>query len=126
MANILVIDDQEDVRELVEMYLTTDNHRVSVAHDGRSALHLLENTIRFDLIITDIVMPNKDGIELITDLLKADSHIPIIAMSGGRRSLTSEFNLSSAEMLGVAATLKKPFSQVVLRQAVNKALSSNR
>jgi CheY-like chemotaxis protein len=122
MANILVVDDNEDIRDLIEMILTEDNHDVTTAKDGKEGLAIFkENT--FDLVITDILMPDTDGIELIIELTNSGNKTPIIAMSGGRGNrLTPDFNLSSAETLGAQLILTKPFSAFTLRRAINKVL----
>jgi CheY-like chemotaxis protein len=123
MPHILVIEDDLELREPLVKMLTNDGHTVSVAGDGLEALHLL-NTIRPDLIVTDVLMPKMDGIETIMELARSGNAVPIIAMSGGRRSVTAEFNLASAELMGVKATLAKPFSRADLRHAIQEALKS--
>ena len=122
MSHILVIEDDAFFSELLLELLQQDGHKVSFATDGAKALQLL--TIqRPDLIITDILMPNMDGVELIMALAKQDSRIPVIAMSGGRRSISPEFSLESAKLLGVKTTLTKPFTHTDLRQTVQLALA---
>lgn len=122
MANILIIDDDEQFRAMLQQMLTGDAHHVTAATDGDMGLGLVA-TLQPDLIITDILMPKKDGIELILELARRESHTPIIAISGGRRAIRADFNLESASLLGVKATLAKPFSRDDLRQAINKALA---
>ena len=78
--------------------------------------------VRPDLIITDILMPNMDGMEFIMELVRQSNNTPLIAMSGGRRSITSAFNLESARLLGVKVTLSKPFTHTALRAALHEAL----
>jgi CheY-like chemotaxis protein len=68
-------------------------------------------------------MPEKDGIELIAELAKRGNRIPIIAISGGCRTISSEFNLESASLMGVRATLPKPFTREALRLAIANALA---
>lgn len=121
MANILVIDDDEAIRDLLEMILTIDKHDVTLAEDGDQGMKLYRKNT-YDLIITDIIMPNKDGIDLIADMVNTDNPTPIIAMSGGRRKITSDFNLQSAASMGVKETLKKPFTELDLRRAIKKIL----
>jgi CheY-like chemotaxis protein len=121
MANILVIDDDEEIRDFLEMVLTEDNHNVTLAKDGLEGIMAVRRN-HFDLVITDIIMPNKDGIDFILDLVNADNTVPIIAMSGGRRQLSSEFQLQSAATLGVKITLKKPFSAFDLRRIITEIL----
>jgi DNA-binding NtrC family response regulator len=121
MANILVIDDDEAIRDLLEMILTIDKHDVTLAEDGEQGMKLYSKNT-YDLIITDIIMPNKDGIDLIADMVNTDNPTPIIAMSGGRRKITSDFNLQSAASMGVKETLKKPFTELDLRRAIKRIL----
>jgi CheY-like chemotaxis protein len=123
MARILVIEDDLAFRGPLVKLLTTDGHQVEVAGDGIAALELLK-TLRPELIITDVLMPKMDGIETIMELSHLGNAVPIIAMSGGRRSVTREFNLTSAQLVGVKATLAKPFSRADLRRAIQDALVS--
>jgi CheY-like chemotaxis protein len=124
MPHILVIEDDVEFRAPLVKMLTNDGHKVSIAGDGMVALSLLK-TMRPDLILTDILMPNMDGIEMIMAMSRSDTPMPIIAMSGGRRSfLTADFLLDSANLMGVKKTLTKPFSRADLRTAIQEALSS--
>jgi CheY-like chemotaxis protein len=125
MPHILVIEDDHAFREPLVKMLTNDGHTVAVAGDGMEALKLLKS-MRPDLIITDVLMPKLDGIETIMELSRTGHAVPIIAMSGGRRSVTSDFNLASAELMGIRATLAKPFSRADLRRAIQQALASPR
>ena len=122
MAHILLIEDDLEFREPLVKMLKNDGHTVSIAGDGMAALTLLK-TIRPELIITDILMPNMDGIETIIELSKLDDAVPIIAMSGGRRCITPDFNLASAAVMGVKVTLTKPFSRDDLRRAIKECLA---
>jgi CheY-like chemotaxis protein len=122
MAHILLIDDDEQFRTMLVQMLRQDNHQVTVACDGEEGLRLA-GQVTPDLIITDILMPNKDGIETIMDLNRDGRKIPIIAISGGRRILSADFNLQSASMIGAKVTLAKPFDRAALRLAIDRALS---
>jgi len=122
MAKILVIDDEEQLRDLLKQMLSRDGHEVMTASDGVEGMRSFDQ-FSPDVVITDIIMPNKDGIEVITELLCRDSKIAIIAISGGRRAITAEFNLESAELLGVKGILSKPFTREQLREAVHLALA---
>ena len=123
MPHILVIEDDLEFRDPLVKLLMNDGHTVTVAGDGVEALRLLK-TLRPALIISDVLMPKMDGIETIMELSRSGNAVPIIAMSGGRRSITSEFNLASAQLVGVKGTLAKPFSWADLRRAVQDALAS--
>lgn len=122
MAHILFIDDDPLFSEMQVLILRQEGHQVTTADNGIDAMQLLQK-IRPDLIITDILMPEMDGVGIILELSRRDSETPIIAISGGRRSVTSKFNLESATLLGVKATLAKPFSRTDLRNAIEKALA---
>nr|WP_274600113.1 response regulator [Halorhodospira abdelmalekii] len=118
----MVVDDDETLRTMLEEMLSRDGHQVVTACNGNEALAMLQSR-QPDLIITDILMPGGDGIELINTLKEQENTIPLIAMSGGRRSITSAFNLESASLMGATATLVKPFTRDQLRQAVTGCLS---
>jgi CheY-like chemotaxis protein len=122
MAKILVIDDEDQLRVLLKKMLMHGGHQVSIAEDGVEGIKIFHET-QPDLIITDIIMPNKDGIEVIVELLKFNPDLPIIAISGGRRAITANFNLDSAEMLGVKGILQKPFTHEQLLELIEKVLS---
>lgn len=121
MVRILLIDDDEQLRGMMIQMLTQEGHQVSVAKDGAEGLTMTQ-TERPELIITDVLMPKMDGIEMIMELQKKGAAIPIVAMSGGRRAVSAEFNLESATLVGVKATLAKPFTRGDLRIAIEKAL----
>lgn len=121
MAHILVIEDDEQFRLMLKQMLTEDGHRVSEAADGEQGLRVVASG-HPDLVITDILMPRMDGIDTIVALAQRGDATPIIAISGGRRSITADFNLDSAAMMGVKATLAKPFSRADLRSSIQKAL----
>lgn len=122
MAHILLIDDDELFRAMLAQMLSHERHRVTQAGDGVEGLRLAAQ-VRPDLIITDMLMPNKDGIETIMALDRGGSAIPVIAMSGGGHVLSAQFNLELAVLMGVKATLVKPFSYADLHRAIALALS---
>jgi len=92
MSHILVIEDDEFFRETLVHMLEKEGHKVLASSDGAKALELLAH-VKPDVILTDILMPNMDGIEFIMELIRRSNDTPLIAMSGGRRSITSSFNL---------------------------------
>jgi two-component system, chemotaxis family, chemotaxis protein CheY len=119
MPNFLVIDDDESMRELVGATLQRVGHTVTFAVSAKEALKLLE-TERPDIIVTDILMPNLDGIELVTALRKSHPELPIIAMSGSSRN--SPLYLKTAQLLGARRTLMKPFTMDQFFEVVNALL----
>ena len=121
MAKILVIDDEELMRELVKKMLMRDRHEVFTAQDGVDGVKQFHE-LNPDLVITDIIMPNKDGYEVIKELLATNAKLPIIAMSGGRRLVTDGFD--SIEKIGSKGILQKPFTQQQLREMIEIALNT--
>jgi CheY-like chemotaxis protein len=121
MAKILVIDDEEQMRFLLTRMLTRDGHEVFLAEDGVEGEQIFYQ-VKPDLVITEIVMPNKDGLEVIMELLKLNSQFPIIAMSGDCSATTANFKLEIAETLGAKYVLLKPFTHQQLQEVVQLAL----
>lgn len=117
---ILIIDDDATIRYTLKQILTRLGYHVSEAEDGDLGLASVKEK-NPDLVITDIIMPNKDGIQFIMELKKINRYIPIIAMSGGRRAVSANFNLGSAELLGAKAVLTKPFTIEEIKEALQKA-----
>jgi DNA-binding NtrC family response regulator len=120
MATILVIDDEQPIRRSLRRILELDGHVVLEAEDGRAAL-ALEDAHEIDLIITDVFMPEMDGIEFLLDHQDRRPDLPIIAISGGGFT-GKDHVLTDAGMIGAVATLSKPLSVDEVRGAVSKAL----
>lgn len=121
MAHVLVIDDEPQLREILTAFLESDGHTVAVAENGLAGLDQYRRR-RADLVITDILMPAMDGIQLIHELRNEHPNVKVIAMSGGRRAISPQFNLESASLMGVRHVLAKPFSRRELSSAVKEAL----
>ena len=121
MATILVIDDDVQILWVIRKILEKVGHKVISAPDGEMGLQLYRNA-PYDLVITDMIMPNKSGINLISDILNEFPDARIIAISGGG-AIEAERYLQIAKSLGVQQTLSKPFSMQSLHEAVNEALS---
>lgn len=123
MARILVVDDEELIRMTIAQALEGRGHAVVTAVDGVDGLRQFRAGAPFDLVITDIVMPNKPGIETIRELRALAADVRIMAMSGGSRS-KSDGQLAVAKTLGVSAVLKKPFALAELYRAVDECFGS--
>lgn len=120
MARILIIDDEDQSRNMLCQALTRAGYEVLTASDGNEGIELFR-TVRADLIITDILMPDKEGLETIMDLRRDFPDVKIIAMSGG--GLTGNLNfLDIAERLGAQRTLEKPFHLQEVLQLVQELL----
>jgi CheY-like chemotaxis protein len=124
MANILLIDDDDLLRDTVLQMLEVDGHRVTEAANGEEGLKQFERKPGFDAVITDILMPGTDGTAVIVALRKRQPALPIIAISGGRRMLSSEFSLETAVVAGATLQLAKPFGRRDLQAALAQALAS--
>ncbi len=121
MALILVIDDESFMREMLVQMVSLQGHQVVSADNGKAAEKLLKDT-DFDLIITDIVMPEKEGLETIMQIHKQQPAKPIIAMSGGA-IIDPEVYLNLAKELGARYTFEKPFNRQDLIKAINSCLN---
>lgn len=123
MARILIIDDHVEFRSLVANHLSEDAHVVSIAENGIDGIHAFKAT-PFDLVITDVHMPEADGLEVIKAIRAVDANVPVIAMSGGGRTFPAAVSLSASRAFGATAILYKPFHVSELRDAVREALAS--
>ena len=121
-CDILLVDDNEALRDLLATYLRANGYAVQCADNGNDALLWLQR-VRARLIITDIFMPGSDGIELILGLRARGRRIPIVTMSGDG-VLDSELFLKMAGQFGARRTLAKPFALEVMLAVVRQELES--
>lgn len=125
MARILLIDDDKDVRETIARSLSYAGHDLSCVEDSDEGLRRMQAE-RPDLVICDILIPDKDGIETIMEIRESDTETAIIAISGGGKYIGGEFVddiLQSAELFGANYTLRKPFRPKELLDLIEKAVS---
>ncbi|MDQ7247638.1 response regulator [Dongia sedimenti] len=122
MATILLIDDEVLVRQSLGHTLTDGGHTVVFAGDGAEGLRQM-HAVNPDLVITDIVMPDQEGLETIMELRKISATLPIIAISGGGRGGSLDF-LTAASALGATTVLRKPFGGTALLEAVEACLNA--
>lgn len=120
MARILVIDDEELVRMTLRQMLEAGGHDVLEAENGRQGV-ALEAEHSVDLVVTDIIMPDQEGIETIVQLRRKNPALKIVAISGGGRMKNMDF-LKIAANVGADATLTKPFSTQELTEVVSRCL----
>ncbi|RLA04863.1 MAG: response regulator [Gammaproteobacteria bacterium] len=116
--NILLIEDDLQFHKFVKLALESEGFSVTSASNGLTASHYLE-THTPDLIITDLLMPEKDGVRLITEVKMSHPDTPVIAMSGGQSAFSPAF-LEAAGTLGATYTLDKPFDCEQLLELVAK------
>ena len=122
MALILIIDDEPQIRSMLKLMLERDGYEVAEAPDGREGIKIHRQNPA-DLIITDLIMPNKDGIGMIIELKKEFPDVKIIAMSGGGLNKPEGY-LRGAKKLGAACTLTKPIDRDELLRAIKDVLKT--
>jgi CheY-like chemotaxis protein len=120
VARILIIDDEDQPRRMLQQVLIRVGYEVVEARDGNEGLQLFRASPT-DLIITDILMPEKEGLETIIDLRREFPAVKIIAISGGGRTGNLNF-LEVAKRLGAQRTLQKPFELQEMIAAVRDLL----
>ena len=120
MATILVIDDNAEIREVIREILEDEGHQVVEADGGITGLQAFERS-GFDLVITDIIMQGKEGLETIQTIRQRSPAQRILAISGGGRAGKDDY-LAVAAVMGATATLAKPFKPTALVKAVNEVL----
>lgn len=123
MARILLIDDDEYVRSMLRQLLLYHGHTVVEANDGREGLKLFDNGST-DLVITDLVMPETEGFEVLAKLRTLQPRVKIIVITGGVRGKTADY-LDMALHLGADKVLAKPFPHAVLLEAIHELLPAS-
>lgn len=123
MAKILVVDDDDMTIGLLCLYLAKDQHDVTTAKNGKDALACLRSD-SFDILITDIIMPEMDGYELIMHLLLKPTAPKIIAISAGAPSIEAALVLETTRTLKVDETLTKPVTYKALHSVIQKLLQT--
>ena len=121
MAKILVIDDDEIMNGMTVQLLAEAGYEAEGAFDGNSGLKCLDAQ-SFDLVVTDIVMPEKEGIETIMAIRNRNKTVPIIAISGGGKIGPKDY-LRMAQHFGADYTFQKPFDREHFLAAVRECLS---
>jgi DNA-binding response OmpR family regulator len=117
---IMIVDDDPGIRRTLQLLLSKAGYRVTQARDGLEALRLWRDH-GGDLVITDLHMPEKNGIETIVELLTHTPGVPIIAMSGGGQTMRLDL-LGSTTLLGTVLTIEKPFTLAEMLALVKRAL----
>lgn len=120
MARILIADDDSEIRVTLQKLLQMVGHEVELAKDGLEATRILDGET-FDLMVTDIVMPNQEGLECIIGAKQKHPDLHLIAMSGGGKDRTENY-LRMASTFGAEAIFMKPFSPREMLDKVNELL----
>ena len=120
MSHILIVDDEPQVRTMLGTLLQQHGYQVTEAEDGDAALKVASST-PIDLIILDLLMPGKEGLETLMALRKEEIPPKIIAVSGGARTIGADF-LPAALKLGANRAFRKPFRTEELLDAIRELL----
>jgi two-component system, response regulator, stage 0 sporulation protein F len=120
MAKILLVEDDNLVRDMLVQVLERASHEVQSASNGEEAAELLK-TIHPDIMVTDIIMPKKSGITLISEVKEKHPNMEIIAISGGGR-LDPAGYLDLSESLGASVSFEKPVDKSALLMAIDLLL----
>ena len=123
MPRILIIDDEPQIRSMLRLMLERDGYEVVEAPDGIEGIRAYRQKPA-DLIITDLIMPNKDGIGMIIELQKEFPDVKIIAMSGGGLNKPEGY-LKGAQKLGADCTLTKPIDREKMLRAVKNTIKTS-
>jgi CheY-like chemotaxis protein len=123
MAHLLVIDDDDAVLRSLERILDRAGYQVTTVGDGREALRRLQAEAP-DLVITDVFMPEMDGIEFLLQVRELHPELPILVISGGGFA-PADFVLEDASQLGADAILPKPFEQDQVLERVARLLADS-
>jgi YesN/AraC family two-component response regulator len=121
MARILIIEDDTRVRETYCLILEQAGYEVVTATDGKEGMRVFREKSP-DLVITDIIMPEKEGLEVIRELKRDFPEVKIIAISGGGYAQPEDY-LKTAKLFGAMCTLTKPIEQEELLEAVQECLT---
>jgi DNA-binding NtrC family response regulator len=120
LKRILVVDDELQIRTMLTQMLEQEGYAVHTAENGEEGMSLV-GRYTFDLVITDMIMPVKDGLKFIMELVRDYPDMKILAISGGG-AIKAERYLTMAGYLGDIATLEKPFKREMLLELVRKQL----
>ena len=123
MRRILIIDDDHHILLMIKKMLERAGFEVDLASNGNEGLELFKR-LPVDLVITDIIMPEKEGLETIREMKRLRSDLKIIAMSGGGK-VSSDNYLNTAKIFGASKILTKPFSQKQMVSAVQDLIGDS-
>ncbi len=121
MLKILLVDDDKLIREMLQTMLEKEDYVTEIASDGDEAIRMFHK-FKPDLVVTDIILPEKEGIEIIQQFLRENPAVKILAISGGALNIDSNSTLKMAKALGAHATLSKPLFKDEFLAAVQMLL----
>lgn len=124
MATVLLVEDDPQVRSMLHDTLEEEGHTIKEAENGREAIDAYRKDPA-DIVVTDIIMPGKDGVEALHILKRDFPDIKVIAISGGSANIRGEHLLDTAKKLGAARVFNKPVDLEELTTAINEVLAGS-
>ena len=124
MPTLLLIEDEDLLRSGVQEIFELNGFHVIGAEDGLEAMHWLYET-QIDLVVTDLLMPNMNGVELIAKLTRSHPDLPVILVSGANNLVKERLGIQSLESLGAKATFTKPFKSEELVSKAKELVTSS-
>lgn len=121
--SVLLADDARDLQALIAMWLEEAGHRVTRASTGKEIVQHVTQT-EFDLLVTDILMPDGDGWDAIAEVHRSRPQMRILAISGGAREMPANTVLRAARAAGALASIEKPFTRPDFLDAVARVMAS--
>jgi CheY-like chemotaxis protein len=122
MARILIIDDEPQIVTMLSTFLARAGHAVVSAYDGKEGLNILAGSC-FDIVITDIIMPERDGFEVLMSIKKMPNRPKLIVMSGGSQYLRQESLLDISEKMNADAVISKPLHLLKLSDIIHELMN---
>ncbi len=122
MEKILLIEDDKDFSEMLSLMLEREGYEVECVENGIEGLQMIRKN-HFDLVITDIIMPEKEGLETILEIRQIKPDSKIIAISGGGRSAAGSY-LKTAEYFGAVKAFQKPFDKTEFLESVKNIIGA--
>jgi CheY-like chemotaxis protein len=123
MARVLVVEDVAEMRTTIRTMLESAGHTVTEAENGRAGIGVLRSDAALDVLVTDILMPEADGLEVIRAAADRGG-LAIIAISGGGNYMPAAVSLAMSEAFGARKVLFKPFRKAELLEAVDSVLAA--
>ena len=123
MTKILIIDDEPQIQTMLTKLFREEGYEVEAASNGNQGLQMFKAS-SYDLVITDIIMPEKEGLETIRDLKKIDPSVKIIVMTGGSNKYNSEMYLELGVKFGAITAFEKPIRRNQLLKKVKEIMSN--
>lgn len=122
MQRILIIDDEPHILVMLKKMMERAGYEIDLASNGKEGIELFQRSPA-DLVITDIIMPEKEGLETIREMKRIHPRLKIIAMSGGGK-ISAENYLETARIFGATRIIEKPFTQGEMVTAVKELMAS--